>query len=85
MSSALVVIKLECDLKETQPYHEDQNWVRYRKFTLKTCSLIKYPNNQNIGPCKYWFQLLIFQINYLIDDIDYQTALNWQLTEGELI
>jgi hypothetical protein len=34
----------------------------------------KYRDNRNIGPFKYRFRLSIFQINYLIDDIDYRTA-----------
>jgi hypothetical protein len=34
-----------------------------------------YHDNWNIAPCKYWFRLLIFQINYSIDNIDYRTAL----------
>jgi hypothetical protein len=32
----------------------------------------KYLDTQNIGPDKFRFRLLIFQISYLIDDIDYR-------------
>jgi hypothetical protein len=34
----------------------------------------KYINNQNSVPFIYRFRLLIFQINYSIDDIDYQLS-----------
>jgi hypothetical protein len=34
----------------------------------------KYIDNQNIGPFKYRFRLLIFQINYSIDNIDYRLS-----------
>jgi hypothetical protein len=42
-----------------------------------------YPDNRNIGPFKYRFRSLIFQINYSIDDIDYRLShglslkMNW--------
>jgi hypothetical protein len=34
----------------------------------------KYRDNRNIGPFKYRFRLSIFQMNYLIDNIDYRLS-----------
>jgi hypothetical protein len=63
-----VVIKLKCDLNEAKTHN-----------VLSEISIVNLENmfpeknhcdNRNIGPLKYRFLLSIYQINYLIDDID---------------
>jgi hypothetical protein len=75
MSSKPVLTKLDCDLKETQTNHDRLKLIEILKVFLENMFPEKYHRNQNIGPFKNQFRLSIFQINYLIDDIDYRTAL----------
>jgi hypothetical protein len=86
MSSKPVVIKLDCDSRETKTNHVNQNWVIYWKFTKKTCSqknitIIKISDHLNIGSDYRYFKLII-RLTILI--IDYRTALasskNWHMT-----
>jgi hypothetical protein len=70
-----VVIKLKPDSHKTKTY-----LVRLQTSEICLINLDKYSqknclDNQNIGPLKYWFRLSIFQISYLIDDIDYRLSL----------
>jgi hypothetical protein len=74
MSSKPVVIQLACDLKEAQTNHVGSKWSEILKVYLENMFPKYYPDNQNIGPFKYWFRLSIFQMNYSIDDIDYRLS-----------
>jgi hypothetical protein len=74
MSSKPVVIKLACDLKEAQTNHVRSKLSEILKVYFENMFPEYYPNNRNIGPFKYRFQLSIFQFSYSIDNIDYQLS-----------
>jgi hypothetical protein len=63
MSSKPVVIKLDCDSKETQTNHGISKLCEIFKVYLENMFTEKYRDNRNIGPFKYPFRLSIFQIN----------------------
>jgi hypothetical protein len=71
MLSKPVVIKLACDSKEAQTNHVRSKLIEIMRVYLENMFPEYYPDNRNIRPFKYRFRLSIFQINYLIDDIDY--------------
>jgi hypothetical protein len=72
MTSRPVVITLACDSKEAQTNHVRSKLSEILKVYLENMFPEYYPDNRNIGLFKYRFRLLICQINYLIDDIDYR-------------
>jgi hypothetical protein len=74
MSSKPVVIQLACDSKKAQTNHVRSKLSEILKVYLENMFPEYYPYNRNIGPFKYRFRLSIFQINYLIDNIDYQLS-----------
>jgi hypothetical protein len=74
MSSKPVVIKLDCDSKETQTNHVGSKLSEILKVYLENIFPEKYCNNRNIGLFKYRFRLLIFQIYYSIDNIGYRLS-----------
>jgi hypothetical protein len=80
MSSKAVVMKFNCDSKETQTNHVRSKLSEILTVYLKNTFPDKYRDNQNFGPFKYRFRLSIFQINYSIDNIDYR--LSHGLTSG---
>jgi hypothetical protein len=74
MTSKPVVIKLACDSKEAQTNHFRSKLSGISKVYLENMFPEHYTDNQNIGPFKYRFRLLIFQINYSIDDNNYRLS-----------
>jgi hypothetical protein len=74
MSSQPVVIQLDCDLKETQTNHVRSKLSAILQVYKENMFPEKYHDNQNIGPVIYRLRLSIFQINYLIDDINYRLS-----------
>jgi hypothetical protein len=69
-----MIIKLQCDSKEAKMDHVQLRLGDLSSVFLKIHVSKKniLHDNQNIGPIKYRFQLSIFKINYMIDDIDYR-------------
>jgi hypothetical protein len=72
MSSKPMVIKLDCDSKETQTNHVRSKLNDIFIVNKENMFPEKYHDNRNIGPFKYLFLLSVFQIIYSIDDVNYR-------------
>jgi hypothetical protein len=69
-----MVIKLDCDSKETQTNHVRSKLNDIFIVNKENMFPEKYHDNRNIGPFKYLFLLSVFRINYLSDNIDYRLS-----------